>query len=62
MEPSPVADNDPFSLGDSDDEKDTKPKENNPADEGSRTKKDNTEATTGDAASKDNKAEDASKS
>lgn len=62
VEPSPVADNDPFSLGDSDDEKDTKPKENNPADEGSRTKKDNTEATTGDAASKDNKAEDASKS
>ncbi|PLB34617.1 uncharacterized protein BDW47DRAFT_111975 [Aspergillus candidus] len=62
MEPSPVADNDPFSLGDSDDEKDPKPKENSPADEGSRTKKDNTEATTGDAASKDNKTEDASKS
>lgn len=27
VEPSPVADNDPFSLGDSDDEKDTKPKD-----------------------------------
>jgi hypothetical protein len=27
VEPSPVAENDPFSLGDSDDEKDTKTKE-----------------------------------
>lgn len=27
VEPSPVGENDPFSLGDSDDEKDTKPKE-----------------------------------
>jgi hypothetical protein len=27
VEPSPVAENDPFSLGDSDDEKESKPKE-----------------------------------
>lgn len=28
VEPSPVAENDPFSLGDSDDDKDTRPKDN----------------------------------
>lgn len=57
VEPSPVGEHDPFSLGDSEDEKDTKAKEQNtPA----------SAAVAGDAssASKDdnNKAEDAGKS
>ncbi|BDD55064.1 hypothetical protein MAP00_000618 [Monascus purpureus] len=42
VEPSPIGDNDPFSLGDSDDEKDTKWKEHN-TEEGP-SKKDTTEA------------------
>ncbi|KAE8379442.1 hypothetical protein BDV26DRAFT_291312 [Aspergillus bertholletiae] len=36
VEPSPVGDHDPFSLGDSEDEKDTKSKDQNPVDEGDR--------------------------
>ena len=49
VEPSPITDNDPFSLGDSDDEKETKekPKEatdSTPSDENERLKKDTAEA------------------
>ena len=38
VEPSPVAENDPFSLGDSDDEKETKIKEQTTRSEGDRLK------------------------
>ncbi|KAK2834933.1 hypothetical protein FQN49_006765 [Arthroderma sp. PD_2] len=55
VEPSPVADNDPFSLGDSDDEKDTKPKDAK-TDEVNG-KKDSSETTAGKSdQAKDNKA------
>ncbi|THC89770.1 hypothetical protein EYZ11_010764 [Aspergillus tanneri] len=56
VEPSPVADNDPFSLGDSEDERDTKAKDQQTADEARK-------ATTGfGSSSKDsNKTEDAGK-
>lgn len=55
VEPSPVGDHDPFSLGDSEDEKDTKPKDPPAADEADRTKKDTSEGMTGElgSASKD---------
>lgn len=43
VEPSPVAENDPFSLGDSDDEKDIK-KEQTTVPESDQSKKANTEA------------------
>lgn len=38
VEPSPVAENDPFSLGDSDDERETKTKEQATGSEGEQTK------------------------
>lgn len=44
VEPSPVAENDPFSLGDSDDEKDTKTKEQTTAPESDDSKKATVEA------------------
>ncbi|KAF4194685.1 hypothetical protein CNMCM8927_007134 [Aspergillus lentulus] len=47
VEPSPVAENDPFSLGDSEDERDTKGKEQNNADEADRIKKATAEAMAG---------------
>ncbi|KAL4888411.1 hypothetical protein BDV59DRAFT_196464 [Aspergillus ambiguus] len=65
VEPSPVGENDPFSLGDSEDEKDPKAKEQNATDEGERIKKATTEAMAGEvgSASKDgDKTEDAGKS
>ncbi|KKK15916.1 hypothetical protein P175DRAFT_0498956 [Aspergillus ochraceoroseus IBT 24754] len=46
VEPSPIGDNDPFSLGDSDDERDTKAKDQTP-EESDRVKKAATEATAG---------------
>jgi hypothetical protein len=46
VEPSPVAENDPFSLGDSDDDKDTKAKENK-TDEAERFKTASAEAMAG---------------
>lgn len=39
VEPSPVGENDPFSLGDSDDEKDTKPKDTNTTEGSDRAQK-----------------------
>ncbi|KAI9928547.1 hypothetical protein AWENTII_000620 [Aspergillus wentii] len=65
VEPSPVGENDPFSLGDSDDERDSKPKDQNTADENDRTKKATTEVMAGDlnSASKDvNKTDNTGKS
>lgn len=56
VEPSPVGEHDPFSLGDSEDEKDTKPKDHN-TDEGGPAKKDTAEAVAGDS----NKPEGAGK-
>lgn len=55
VEPSPVGDHDPFSLGDSEDEKDTKAKDPQPADEADRIKKGTAEAMSGElgSASKD---------
>ncbi|KAJ5086338.1 hypothetical protein NUU61_007645 [Penicillium alfredii] len=50
VEPSPVAENDPFSLGDSDDEKDTKPKEQ-PTGDSEQIKKATAEAMAGDMGS-----------
>ena len=54
VEPSPVADNDPFSLGDSDDEKDTKPKEHTNVPESDQLKKATGEAMSSEIGSKDN--------
>ncbi|GIK02701.1 ubiquitin-binding protein cue5 [Aspergillus viridinutans] len=51
VEPSPVAENDPFSLGDSEDERDTKGKEQNNADEADRIKKATAEAMAGEVGS-----------
>jgi hypothetical protein len=51
VEPSPVAENDPFSLGDSEDERDTKGKEQNNADEADRIKKATAEAMAGELGS-----------
>ncbi|KAL1964311.1 hypothetical protein VTN77DRAFT_7131 [Rasamsonia byssochlamydoides] len=56
VEPSPVGDNDPFSLGDSEDERDTKTKDLS-ADEADRVKKATTEAMAADLGS-GSKAED----
>lgn len=39
VEPSPIGENDPFSLGDSDDEKDTKLKDTNTTEESDRAQK-----------------------
>ncbi|KAL1856033.1 ubiquitin-binding protein cue5 [Paecilomyces lecythidis] len=50
VDPSPVGEHDPFSLGDSDDEKETKNKESN-ADEGDRAKQATTEAIAGEVGS-----------
>ena len=63
VEPSPVADNDPFSLGDSDDEKETKTKEQTTVPESEQLKQATAEAMSGDMASKDKdtKTEDSSK-
>lgn len=68
VEPSPVADNDPFSLGDSDDEKekekekDVKAKEQSTAGDSEQIKKDTEEAMSGDIGTKDDKkTEDSSK-
>ncbi|EAW07905.1 CUE domain-containing protein [Aspergillus clavatus NRRL 1] len=47
VEPSPVADHDPFSLGDSEDERETKAKDQNTADENDRTKQATAEAMAG---------------
>ncbi|KAJ5939427.1 hypothetical protein N7466_002561 [Penicillium verhagenii] len=64
VEPSPVAENDPFSLGDSDDEKEpSKAKEQTSALESEQTKHATVEAVPEDTVSKDkdNKTEDSSK-
>ncbi|KAH8425727.1 CUE domain-containing protein [Aspergillus melleus] len=64
VEPSPVGDHDPFSLGDSEDEKDTKAKNPQAADETDRIKKDTAEAMSGElgSSSKDSqKADNAGK-
>ncbi|KAF7595757.1 ubiquitin-binding protein cue5 [Aspergillus hancockii] len=60
VEPSPVGDHDPFSLGDSEDEKDTKPRDQNTTGEGDRVRKPTAEGMAGElsSTSKDsNKAE-----
>ncbi|GAB1209015.1 hypothetical protein APSETT445_007780 [Aspergillus pseudonomiae] len=64
VEPSPVGDHDPFSLGDSEDEKDTKPKDQTPADGGDRIKTATAEAISGElpSASKADKKADGGKS
>ncbi|KAJ5151850.1 hypothetical protein N7492_010145 [Penicillium capsulatum] len=56
VEPSPVAENDPFSLGDSDDEKESKPKEQTTVPESEQLKKATAEAMSGEmgADSKEN--------
>ncbi|KAJ5587893.1 uncharacterized protein N7459_003658 [Penicillium hispanicum] len=62
VEPSPVAENDPFSLGDSDDEKDTKPKEQTTVPESDQIKKATEEAMAGEMGpSKDKQSEESSK-
>ena len=64
VEPSPVGDHDPFSLGDSEDEKDTKTKDPQAADETDRIKKDTAEAMSGELGSSskdDQKADNAGK-
>ncbi|CAL5873514.1 uncharacterized protein PFLUO_LOCUS7794 [Penicillium psychrofluorescens] len=62
VDPSPVAENDPFSLGDSDDEKDTKPKEPTTVSESEQIKKATEEAMSGDmGSSKDSKPDESSK-
>ncbi|KAF9887470.1 ubiquitin-binding protein cue5 [Aspergillus nanangensis] len=64
VEPSPVGENDPFSLGDSEDEKDTKVKDQSATEDSDHIKKATTEAMAGElgSSSKDsNKAEDAGK-
>lgn len=56
VEPSPVAENDPFSLGDSDDERDTKAKEHTTVPESEQLKKATAEAMSGEiGSSKDDK-------
>ena len=50
VNPSPVADNDPFSLGDSEDDKDVKPKEQ--SDEAERLQKATAEAMSGEIGGK----------
>ncbi|KAL3489777.1 hypothetical protein BJX62DRAFT_149657 [Aspergillus germanicus] len=65
VEPSPIGENDPFSLGDSDDEKDIKAKDQVTADESDRVQKATAEAVSEElgSASKDGpKAESATKS
>lgn len=67
VEPSPVTENDPFSLGDSDDEKDVKPKEKEQTTvpESEQLKKATAEAMSGDmgnGSKEDSKPEDAPKS
>lgn len=63
VEPSPVAENDPFSLGDSDDEKETKTKEQNTVPESDQLKQATAEAMSDEIGSKDkdNQAESSSK-
>ncbi|KAJ5432519.1 uncharacterized protein N7458_011675 [Penicillium daleae] len=63
VEPSPVAENDPFSLGDSDDEKDTKAKEQTTVPESEQLKKATAEAMSDEVGSStdDKKAGDSSK-
>ncbi|KAJ5131762.1 hypothetical protein N7448_005920 [Penicillium atrosanguineum] len=62
VEPSPVAENDPFSLGDSDDEKETKPKEQTAVPESEQLKKATEEAMSVEiGSSKDSKTEESSK-
>ncbi|KAJ5160544.1 uncharacterized protein N7482_007548 [Penicillium canariense] len=63
VEPSPVAENDPFSLGDSDDEKDTKAREQNTVSESEQLKMATAEAMSGEIGSSkdDKKTEDSSK-
>ncbi|KAK2753444.1 ubiquitin-binding protein cue5 [Onygenales sp. PD_40] len=51
VEPSPVGDNDPFSLGDSDDEKEVKNKDSSKGDEAERVRKATAEAMAGDIGS-----------
>lgn len=61
VEPSPVVENDPFSLGDSDDEKETKSKEQTTVPESEHLKKATEEAMSGEMGSskdKDGKAEE----
>ena len=62
IEPSPVGENDPFSLGDSDDEKDAKAKDHNTAAEGDHIKEATTEAMAEEigSGSKDDKKADGS--
>lgn len=63
VDPSPVAENDPFSLGDSDDEKETKPKEQTTVPESEQLKKATEEAMSGEIGSsknKDSKTEESS--
>lgn len=47
VEPSPIADNDPFSLGDSDDDKETKPKDTSKSDDHERVREATAEAMAG---------------
>lgn len=63
VEPSPVAENDPFSLGDSDDEKDSKPKEQTTVSDSEPSKKASVEAVSdeGTGLKEDTKPENASK-
>ncbi|KAL3480119.1 hypothetical protein BJX99DRAFT_244545 [Aspergillus californicus] len=53
VEPSPIGENDPFSLGDSDDEKDNKAKEQTTIEESDRTKKATVETVPEEIGSKD---------
>lgn len=63
VEPSPVAENDPFSLGDSDDEKDAKAKEQTTVPESEQLKQATAEAMSGEIGSSEDKkkTEDSSK-
>lgn len=61
VDPSPVAENDPFSLGDSDDEKETKPKDQTTVPESDQPKQATSEATSSEIGSKDKKDEEAPK-
>lgn len=56
VEPSPVAENDPFSLGDSDDEKDAKAKEQTTVAESEQLKKDTADAMSGEMGSSQDKS------
>ncbi|KAL2831998.1 hypothetical protein BDW59DRAFT_114263 [Aspergillus cavernicola] len=65
VEPSPIGENDPFSLGDSDDEKDTKSKDQATPDESDRVQKATAEAVSeaiGSSSKEDMKAEGSGKS